>query len=204
MRNNIRDDILNTASVLFGKKNYNSVSIKNIADTLGISTGNLTYHFKRKEDIALELVLQMYDSYKKMAVPNDLSQLYKYIKHLVYIQDQHTYYFKHYVQFSQISPKIKQIQQEIYQDISDILTTSFQILYENQIICDDQFPEQRKLVIETIMVLCISGYNNETINRFACIWNTFLPLLSTYGRIVYEQGLCNESEKMENCYCTPN
>jgi AcrR family transcriptional regulator len=171
--------------ILFGEKDYNSVSVKNIADALGISTGNLTYHFKRKEDIALALAEQQYESYKKLDAPNNISELYAYLMHLVDVQRKHAYYFKHYAQFSQISPRIKQIQREIYQDIFDILTASLQTLHKNGLIADDQYPNQRKLTIDTIMLLCISGYENDDVNRFDCIWNTIFPLLSSNGKIDY-------------------
>ena len=49
MKRDTRQDILNTAQALFREKGYNAVSVGEIATALGISKGNLTYYFKRKE-----------------------------------------------------------------------------------------------------------------------------------------------------------
>lgn len=186
MRKNTRDDILNMARTLFGENDYNSISIKNIAVALGISTGNLTYYFKRKEDLALALVEQQYESYKKLAVPGSISELYDYLKHIAKVQKQHAYYFKHYTQFSQISDRIKEIQTEIYEDIFSTLTISFQTMHQKGIIDGDRFPNQRKLTIDTIMLLCTGGYENKDVNRLDCLWNTFLAILSDKGKREYD------------------
>ena len=46
-----RDLITDTSRELFNSKGVESVSINMLAEHLGISTGNLTYHFKRRKDI---------------------------------------------------------------------------------------------------------------------------------------------------------
>lgn len=43
--------ILQTSRILFNEKGVESVAIAQIADRLGISTGNLTYHFARKQHL---------------------------------------------------------------------------------------------------------------------------------------------------------
>ena len=40
--------IRNTARELFNERGYRAVSMRNIADALGISVGNLTYHYPHK------------------------------------------------------------------------------------------------------------------------------------------------------------
>ena len=51
MKKNIKEKILITAKELFQTYGYNDVTMRNIADALHISVGNLTYHYKRKEDL---------------------------------------------------------------------------------------------------------------------------------------------------------
>ncbi|MCV9388731.1 TetR/AcrR family transcriptional regulator [Reichenbachiella ulvae] len=46
-----REKILDKALALFNENGLASVSQRNITEALGISPGNLTYHFKKKEDI---------------------------------------------------------------------------------------------------------------------------------------------------------
>ena len=51
MRPALRDDIIETARRLFNEKSYGSVSMRNISEALHISVGNLTYYFRKKQDI---------------------------------------------------------------------------------------------------------------------------------------------------------
>ena len=53
-----RAKILTAAAQLFAQQGYRSVSMRAIAAELGISVGNLTYHFPHKQDIATALVEQ--------------------------------------------------------------------------------------------------------------------------------------------------
>ena len=53
---NTRARILTAAAQLFEQQGYRSVSMRAIAAQLGISVGNLTYHFPHKQDIALSLI----------------------------------------------------------------------------------------------------------------------------------------------------
>lgn len=51
MKKNTRRQILDTAKRLFNERGYNDVSLKDIADEVGISKGNLTYHFSKKKTL---------------------------------------------------------------------------------------------------------------------------------------------------------
>ena len=74
MRKEIRDDILNAAKALFVTKGYRGVSLQDIADVVGISKGNLTYHFNKKEMI-IEALLSRNGERKHHAVPTTLQEL---------------------------------------------------------------------------------------------------------------------------------
>lgn len=49
------DRILEAARILFNAKGYAATSLSEIAASIGISQGNLTYHFPSKSDLALRL-----------------------------------------------------------------------------------------------------------------------------------------------------
>ncbi len=53
--------LLDTALILFNEKGLAQVSLRIIADAMGISPGNLTYHFKRREDIVEALYYEFVD-----------------------------------------------------------------------------------------------------------------------------------------------
>lgn len=54
-----KERILEKALELFNEKGITSVSSKHISEELGISYGNLCYHFARKDDIILQLYMNM-------------------------------------------------------------------------------------------------------------------------------------------------
>ncbi len=60
-RPDTRERILETARALFNERGYTSTSTNHIAAELGISPGNLYYHFPNKQAIARELWQRMSD-----------------------------------------------------------------------------------------------------------------------------------------------
>lgn len=59
-RNTTKKEIILTATRMFLERGYSATSIKAISDELGISTGNLTFHFPTKEDLLAVLVQMLY------------------------------------------------------------------------------------------------------------------------------------------------
>jgi AcrR family transcriptional regulator len=54
-----RDKIKHKARELFNTEGLNAVSSRHVSDALGISYGNLTYHFPKKDDLILQLYHDM-------------------------------------------------------------------------------------------------------------------------------------------------
>ncbi|MEL6256851.1 MAG: TetR/AcrR family transcriptional regulator, partial [Bacteroidota bacterium] len=56
---NTRQKICDAARSLFNEQGYNRVTIRMIATALNMSSGNLNYHFRKKEDILESLYFEM-------------------------------------------------------------------------------------------------------------------------------------------------
>lgn len=67
-----RERILETALTLFNAQNTDAVSTNHIADAVGISPGNLYYHFRNKADIIRSLFEQLFsENDVAFALPTD-------------------------------------------------------------------------------------------------------------------------------------
>lgn len=55
MSGNLKERILNKALELFNTYGYESVKMRDISSSLNISPGNLTYHFKKKMTLSMQL-----------------------------------------------------------------------------------------------------------------------------------------------------
>ena len=77
-----REKILLQALDLFNQKGVDQVSVLEISQTMGISYGNLTYHFNKKDDLVQALYVQMQH------------ELDAAINHLVQRIFEETYYLK--------------------------------------------------------------------------------------------------------------
>ena len=105
MKTDTRKKILDTARALFNQYGYNSVSLRDIAKTVDISEGNLTYHFKKKENLVESLLAEGEDTLPT-GIPHTLKEL-----DAIFLDQQQTiqknlYFFLHYIQLSQTSPEI--------------------------------------------------------------------------------------------------
>lgn len=69
MKVKTRDRIINESRQLFNQHGERAITTNHIADHLGISPGNLYYHFKNKDEIIFEIFLQYEAHVAKNLVP---------------------------------------------------------------------------------------------------------------------------------------
>jgi len=69
-----RQNIIQTAIQLFNERGIVNISIQNIADQLQISKGNLTYHYKTKQELMHSVYRYMIKTLEEMSVGNQLMQ----------------------------------------------------------------------------------------------------------------------------------
>ena len=75
---NTKQLILETALDLFNRKGLSEVSLRVIADEMSISQGNLTYHFKLRDDIIVALYYQFANDISRLkigSVSRDIKEL---------------------------------------------------------------------------------------------------------------------------------
>lgn len=85
--------ILVTARTLFNEKGYHQVKMRDISNELGISVGNLTYHYKKKQDIIQAIHQEVYETLNVEHTIENLSDLMNLLRHMIRTIFNEKYYF---------------------------------------------------------------------------------------------------------------
>ena len=204
MGSNIKQAIMDTARLLFNERGYQNTSMRDIAAALRISVGNLTYHYKKKEDLIEAIILEDHQRYQK---PTSICTLadFDLLLHKVAAQKKsRPYYYKYYVQLSQICPAIYEMQISVLQDLNDVLMKSFEEFLANGIL-KREFSQEYGKVADVIMALIVHGLPNFHQARdgendkawIECVWSVIIPYLTARGQEEYqslytEKGSCEK------------
>lgn len=190
MKINTKQKILDTARTLFNDYGYNSVSLRDIAKAVGISEGNLTYHFKKKENLIESLLLESVDTFPT-GTPQTLEELDAIFEDLQQNVQKNLYFFLHYAQLSQSSPEICQKQSIRYSKLLKKLKRAFQNLNEAGLVRDEVFSGEYNNMIDTLYMSIIywapfmelkktAHVDNTEYRNYA--WNSMYHLLTEKGR----------------------
>lgn len=194
MRKNIKLEIIQAARKLFNERSYNEVSTQDIANVMGISKGNLNYHFKRKEDIIEAVVEEMHSHYVKPDPPATLEELNEHFLRVQKVAKENAFYFWHYTQLAQTSEKIRSIQSKVIKNNYVLFSEAFKRLNENGSFRDEQYPGQYKQLIQALMLICTHWTpHNKLIEGLEikgdfldCVWAVIYPLLTETGKIQFK------------------
>lgn len=194
MRKNVKQEIIQAAKKLFNERGYNEVSTQDIANAMGISKGNLNYHFKRKEDIIEAVVEEMHSHYVKPEPPATLEELNEFFLRSQKVVKENAFYFWHYTQLAQTSEKIKNIQSKVIKNNDALFLEAFKLLNESGSFRNEEYSGQYKQLIQAIMLICIHwiphsklvegmGANEDFLD---CVWAIIYPLLTDEGKIQFK------------------
>lgn len=157
MKKDVKTDILETARKLFNEQGYNGVSMRDIAGALGISVGNLTYYFKRKEDL-LELVRSgSWRAIKRRPRPPVWRSWTDTSGESWPFQKGNAYYFRHYTQLAQISPKVYEMQRGIIRDQYEFYGETFRGFKSHGRMMEDTVPGQTRHLIQALVTVSLFG-----------------------------------------------
>ena len=188
MRRNTRMEILETARRLFNERGFNAVSTHDIAEALGISKGNLTYYFKKKEDI-IEAILEE-STGSPPRTPANLEEMHAFILDMQNTVEENGFYFWHHAQLAQLSVKIQQKQSDMYKENTEKISQAMMILKHDGIFREEAYPGEYSSMIDALLLTCIywkpfsrlksgetatAGYQKQA-------WNLLHPLLTDHGK----------------------
>ena len=198
-----KERILEKALELFNKKGISVVSSKHISETLGISYGNLCYHFPRKDDIILELYLNMqqridhqFKNIQKEVMNFEfmlsrLNTLFEEIYHYKFIYLGITKVMRHF-------NHIKKHAQEQMQVRSDILNNVGDFLIKEGYIKPFNVQRHKDMLIHALLIITNSwiadaetfftGKEEEKVDYYMQLFfNLVHPTLTVKGKVGFQR-----------------
>ncbi|MFD1871137.1 TetR/AcrR family transcriptional regulator [Hymenobacter bucti] len=117
---NTRDKILATALHLFNTHGTSGVTVRHIAKEMGISHGNLCYHFPRTEDIIQQLYLNLVAEIDRgfhlpQGIPPDVLFLLQILQHTFETLSAYRFLMLDFVRIMRTLPAVKLNYQALYQ-----------------------------------------------------------------------------------------
>lgn len=203
---NRRELILDTARRLFAQRGYDGVSMRDIAKELSFSVGNVTYYFKKKEDLMEASVLEQSQSYHLPVTPSNLIELNQLF---LYVCDEilnKLYYFHHYTQMAQISRRVYELQRAYTRDLYLTLKTAFENLQKNGEMESDSYSDQTDYFVRGLMTAMtywvpqkdtMEESEEDSRTQFMmCIWSIVFPMLTERGKELYQTKILKKIEKI--------
>lgn len=185
MKTSTKERILISSRRLFNEKGYNSVSMQQIADDVGISKGNLTYHFKKKENI-METLVSESSEYVELQPSETIKELDETFIHIQKVVSENSFYFMHHSQMSQLSPEIFNKQNIVYRESLERFNKSFQNLNRKGLIREEMLPGEYSTVIDTLHMASIywesfAALHGKTMSYRDYAWKLMYHLLTPKG-----------------------
>jgi len=190
MKKDTRQEILEAARTLFNQYGYNGVSLRDIADAVGISKGNLTYHFSKKEDI-IEGLLNAEKMTLPPAAPGTIAELDAMFIDMQKAVESLSYFFLHHAQLAQVSESIRQKQSRRYKIIWPHFYKSFASLRDNGFFRPELFPGEYDRLVDMLYMTMIYWAPFSRLQQSAAgrgmdfrrhIWGALYHLLTEQGR----------------------
>lgn len=195
MKQDTRAQIIATAQRLFNDRGYSEVSMRDIADETGISPGNLTYHFGKKEELIDAMVCEMREECRLALTVDNIEELGALFTDIQLKFSRHAFCMLDYVQLARRYPDIRRLQNEVILEMSHVLHTALENLREKGQLGDEVLPGQYECLTQVILLILICWMPQNRVESgliqpctfMRQIWSVLYPMLTDDGRLAYEK-----------------
>ncbi len=169
--NKTKQKIINAAKELFNQHGYSQVTIRMIAKKLGISSGNLNYHFKKREEILEYLYFEMvYDFDQRVAALPDIKISFAQIQNDIRISMERMLIYKFIwtdlFNILKANDKISEHFHQVYQKRISGNVFLFNQLHKMKLIRAAKFEEEFQILAERMVNFGDTWiYTSEVYNR---------------------------------------
>ncbi|WP_158978750.1 TetR/AcrR family transcriptional regulator [Cellulophaga sp. L1A9] len=198
----MKEEIKKEAIKLFNIHGMSNVSMKQIADSLSMSAGNLQYHFKSKEILLATIYFEMYEENKNYILPENayitLFHFEEMMRNFDSLQQHYNFFFNDIVNINKTYPEIAEHYKitnlnrfkegrkliDYYVETGRMLPESETINYDKTIHLiwmASTFWQAQKLVITA------TNYETNKCGAVEMLWTLLLPYLTDKGLEEYHQ-----------------
>ena len=184
--------ILLCAKELFGRYGYDKVSMRDIADRVGISVGNLTYYYGRKERIMLAVLDQINEEIACPAeIPATLAEVDAALQRFSRIAAQSNCLFRRYNLHDRLGEEMLRCQKNLVQASRDFWAGTLRALEQSSLLNRELYSgHYSELVTAIQMVFRYWGSYAELEESIGnrcpqfqqCVWSLLFPNLTEVGR----------------------
>ena len=155
---NTKEVILETSLSLFNSLGLSKVTLRTIAKKMGISQGNLNYHFKKREDIIEALYFQLVNNIDNsmsgfQESKNPFQLLVSISQTIMSNFFEYRFFLLDFVQIMRENEKVKTHYSELSTQREQQFTMLFNILVENDLMRQEILPNEYENVYKRFQML---------------------------------------------------
>lgn len=189
-----KDKILRTSERLFFEYGIPNVRLQLIADEVGISVGNLAYHYKNKEAIVVaiyETLLQELSTIlSSYLLYPDLSDFDKQFTDMFRFLNENTFYINNIWEIERSYPAIKEGWAHLNMKIQVQLRKRIEYNCNRGIIKEESFEEEHDMLAHSIFIIINFWIPQQLllsrpvdVLRFKkALWSLLIPYFTTKGK----------------------
>ena len=184
--------ILLCAKELFGRYGYDKVSMRDIADRVGISVGNLTYYYGRKERIMLAVLDQINEEIACPAeIPATLAEVDAALQRFSRIAAQSNCLFRRYNLNDRLGEEMLRCQKNLVQASRDFWAGTLRALEQSSLLNRELYSGHYSELVTAIQTVfrywgsyaeLEESIGNRCPQFQQCVWSLLFPNLTEVGR----------------------
>lgn len=189
-----KERILNSAVELFNQKGLVNVTMRDLANELDISLGNLTYHFKKKEEL-MEAIHERIISERNSLMENvqmipSIANIQSQLVPLLQLYERYRFFHQDILEVMRAYPKIAEIQREHINNQITYIKAIIDYSIGSGNMRQEVVPGQYQQLAESVWMLLtfwltqreIRSQQGDYYNQArSAMWNLVVPILTEKG-----------------------
>jgi len=197
-----KNRIISSAVSLFNERGFVNVTMRDLAQELGISLGNLTYHFKRKDDLIEAIHQQLIEErnalLETVQIAPSIANIHAQLFPLMELYEKYRFFYLDILEIMRAFPDIASSHREhISNQIRYIRAIIDYSVGSGNMLAESRNGQYDSLA-ETVCLMLTFWLSQHTVRNLEgsflndareAMWNLVFPLLTTKGKAAFEGGV---------------